>query len=150
MLWTRLPNKLYYRSVVEAADFLRETFPFPITRGKIFLCMCTTLRRRLEQGIPIRMFRAMYLREEGLPPTESTQGRPARPSASRRKAAITSKEGFQDTWVGLPHGKIQWLKSAVLISVIFWSAERRKEKGRLEHDSSVYQASHETTARFHS
>lgn len=45
--------------------------------------------------------------KEGLPPTESTQGRPDLPSASRRNAAIKSKEGFQDTWVGLPHGKIQ-------------------------------------------
>lgn len=147
MRWTWLPNKLYYSTVVEAADYLWETFSFPITRGKIFLCMSTTLRWRLEQGIPIQMFRAMYLREGSTPPRrtaspESTQGRPDLLSASRRNAAIRSKQGFQDTWVGLPHGEIQWLKSTVLISVTFWSTERRKENGRLEHDSSLYQASH--------
>lgn len=140
MLWTRLPNKLYYRSVVEAADFTRKHFHFPLP-GARFFCVCA-LHSGEDWNRAFQSECSEYVSERrtastGLHP----KGRPARPSASRRNAY--NKQGRFPGYLG---GASPWgnpmTKISSLISVIFWSAERRKEKGRLEHDSSVYQASH--------
>lgn len=102
--------------------FMR-TIPTSLNLGKISLCRSTQPNPNLRDSFPTHI---TYPSQGWLPLSPPEKDLIHLPLPGR--TIIRNKEGFQETWVGLPSGQVQWTNSTVLMPAVFWSASGRKWK----------------------
>lgn len=116
--------------IVEAVDCLWGPFLFLLTWTR-FLCACLAHPNPILQAMNRRERKRLlphqhHIHKPGVAFTESTWEKSDFPSTSRKENYYKKQGRFSGDLVGLPSGRVQWMKSTVPMPAVFWSASRRK------------------------